>query len=142
MEAPALRPIRASEWANLNHGFKSSSHYRVRQKDPVSRETQAAKKRHTDRVGRVPVDATKIRSGASLTGPWIPDYYEDLSFICKDCGSQEVWTASQQKWWYEVAGGLFEATAIRCRSCRATERKRKQEARHIHQDGIRKKKSA
>jgi hypothetical protein len=105
----------------------------------MSRETQAAKKRHAVRVGRVAVDASKIKSTASLYGPCIPDYYEDLPFTCKDCGSKEVWTATQQKWWYEVAGGLLETTAVRCRSCRAVEKKRKDEARKIHQGGIEKK---
>jgi len=32
-------------------------------------------------------------------------YYLDQEFVCKDCGKHEVWTATQQKWWYEVAGG-------------------------------------
>lgn len=89
---------------------------------------------------RVPVDPEKIRSMESMAGPWIPDYYEDQPFICKDCGKSEVWKASQQKWWYEVAGGLFETKAIRCRKCRATERTRKAEARRVHLDGIRNKK--
>jgi hypothetical protein len=89
---------------------------------------------------RVPVDETTIRSSSSWTGPWIPDYYEDRPFTCKDCGKAEVWTASQQKWWYEVVGGTFETTAIRCRKCRAIERARKAEARRIHLEGIQKKK--
>ena len=88
---------------------------------------------------RVPVDASKIRSGVSLAGPWIPDYYDDLPFTCKDCGKAEVWTASQQKWWYEVAGGQFETTAIRCRKCRAAERSRKADARRVHLEGLKKK---
>jgi len=49
-------------------------------------------------------------------------YYEDQPFRCADCGSDEVWTASQQKWWYEVAKGYAYSTAKRCRRCR---RKRK-----------------
>lgn len=102
----------------------------------MSRETQAAKKRHAVRVGRIPVDASKIKSCTSFPGPLIPDYYEDLPFTCKDCGSHEVWTATQQKWWYEVAGGLIETTAVRCRSCRAIEKKRKDEARKTHQGGM------
>ncbi|TWT62774.1 zinc-ribbon domain-containing protein [Rubinisphaera italica] len=47
-----------------------------------------------------------------------PTYYIDKPFVCIDCGQQEVWTALQQKWYYEVAKGSLYATAIRCRSCR------------------------
>jgi len=49
-------------------------------------------------------------------------YYEDLHFTCADCGTEGVWTAHQQKWWYEVAKGYIWSTARRCRPCR---RKRK-----------------
>lgn len=30
-------------------------------------------------------------------------YYIDKRFTCAKCGTEEVWTAAQQKWWYEVA---------------------------------------
>jgi len=45
-------------------------------------------------------------------------YYVDIEFKCRDCGSDEVWTAKQQKWFYEVAKGSLHATAVRCRDCR------------------------
>jgi hypothetical protein len=47
-----------------------------------------------------------------------PEYYEDRQFKCADCGTEEVWTAKQQQWWYEVAKGPIFSTAIRCRACR------------------------
>ena len=50
--------------------------------------------------------------------PKIPLFYVDKAFVCKDCGATEVWTARQQKWWYEIAKGSFETTAVRCRACR------------------------
>lgn len=106
----------------------------------MSRETRAAKARQAARKGRVPTDATKIRAGG-WSGPPIPEYYEDVSFTCRDCGRSEVWTATQQKWWHEVAGGLLETTAIRCRACRKAERARKDEARRVHAEGIEKKKA-
>ncbi|MCP2731277.1 zinc-ribbon domain containing protein [Limnofasciculus baicalensis] len=66
-------------------------------------------------------------------------YYFDQPFICAGCNSQEVWTAVQQKWWYEVAkGGLF-STAKFCRTCRRQEQSRRAEARRIHLEGIAKK---
>ncbi len=29
----------------------------------------------------------------------------DRPFRCKDCGVDELWTAAQQRWWYEVGRG-------------------------------------
>lgn len=48
-----------------------------------------------------------------------PMYYYDIEFACCDCGAIEVWTADQQKWWYEEAGGDVNTTAVRCSRCRA-----------------------
>ena len=45
-------------------------------------------------------------------------HYSDRPFRCRDCGKDEVWTARQQKWWYEVAEGYVYSTAVRCRACR------------------------
>ncbi|MEH6578649.1 MAG: zinc-ribbon domain-containing protein [Amphritea sp.] len=47
-----------------------------------------------------------------------PLFYIDKIFTCRDCGSDELWTAKQQKWWYEVAKGHIDSTAVRCRKCR------------------------
>src|SRR5688500_16853067 len=41
-------------------------------------------------------------------------YYVDVLFACRDCFKQEIWRATQQKWWYEVAKGNVESTAARC----------------------------
>lgn len=48
----------------------------------------------------------------------LPAFYVDKPFVCRDCGAEEVWTAEQQKWWYEVAKGHIDSTAVRCRTCR------------------------
>jgi hypothetical protein len=53
----------------------------------------------------------------------LPRYYIDKPFVCRDCGTEEIWTAEQQKWWYEVAKGHIDSTAVRCHECR---QKRKQ----------------
>jgi predicted RNA-binding Zn-ribbon protein involved in translation (DUF1610 family) len=66
-------------------------------------------------------------------------YYDDIPFTCKDCGKQEVWKATQQKWWYEIAKGDLWTTAVRCRACRRVERKRKIEAKRVHLEGLEKK---
>ena len=49
-------------------------------------------------------------------------FYEDREFTCVDCGKREVWTAEQQKWWFETAKGSVYSGAIRCRECRAAHR--------------------
>ncbi|HUY87558.1 MAG TPA: zinc-ribbon domain-containing protein [Pirellulales bacterium] len=81
-------------------------------------------KRETERSKTTPAppsraiivaDASKQAPNNSYVGR---SYYEDLPFVCEDCGKAEVWTARQQKWWYEVAKGSIYSTAKRCRACR------------------------
>lgn len=63
-------------------------------------------------------------------------YYVDIPFRCAGCGKDEVWTAAQQKWWYEVAKGSVESTAKLCRPCRRREQTRRAEARRVHLEGV------
>ncbi|EGV27503.1 hypothetical protein ThidrDRAFT_4684 [Thiorhodococcus drewsii AZ1] len=56
----------------------------------------------------------------------IPLFYLDKEFVCKDCGAKEIWTAKQQKWWYEIAKGALETTAVRCSACRKKIREEKE----------------
>ena len=63
-------------------------------------------------------------------------YYVDLPFRYIDCGKEEVWTGSQQKWWYEVAKGFVYSSAIRCRACRRKKRDQRDVAGRVHQEGI------
>jgi len=69
-------------------------------------------------------------------------YYVDIPFRCADCGKEEVWTGSQQKWWYEVAKGFVYSSAVRCRACRRKERARRDEAKRVHLEGIARKNQA
>ena len=69
-------------------------------------------------------------------------YYIDEAFQCSSCAKQEVWRATQQKWWYEVAKGNVESRAKLCNSCRRIERERKAEARRVHLEGLAKKLAA
>lgn len=69
-------------------------------------------------------------------------FYEDQNFECRDCGKAEVWKATQQKWWYEVAKGDVRTVAVRCRSCRRRERARRAEAREVHLDGLARKRGS
>jgi len=62
-------------------------------------------------------------------------YYVDRPFRCVDCGKEEIWTGTQQKWWYEVAKGFVYTTAIRCRLCRRKKREQSEESRRMHLEG-------
>jgi len=69
-------------------------------------------------------------------------YYVDRPFRCVDCDKEEVWTGTQQKWWYEVAKGFAYSTAVRCRVCRRKKREQSAESRRVHLEGIQRKKQA
>ena len=69
-------------------------------------------------------------------------YYVDIPFRCADCGKEEVWTGSQQKWWYEIAKGFVYSSAVRCRACRRKEQARRNEARRVHLEGMARKNQA
>ena len=74
----------------------------------------------------IPVDPDAL----NLRNSWErPLFYSDLSFQCRDCGVQEIWSAADQQWYYESARGYFFNTAVRCRACREVEYKRKADAR-------------
>jgi len=63
-------------------------------------------------------------------------YYLDRPFRCAGCGREEIWTAAQQKWWYEVAKGYLYSGAKLCRPCRRREQARRSEARRVHLEGL------
>jgi Probable zinc-ribbon domain len=52
-------------------------------------------------------------------------FYMPVAFTCRDCGVNEVWTAKQQKLWYEDWQGPVFSVALRCRPCRALAREAK-----------------
>jgi hypothetical protein len=88
----------------VNHNRKRREADRKRQ-DAEERERRC--KEQASKEG-VPVDYSALAPFNSY-GP--PDFYErgcylDFPFACAWCGSEEVWTASQQKWWYEEAKGM------------------------------------
>jgi hypothetical protein len=50
--------------------------------------------------------------------PCPPRFYSDYTYMCEDCGREQVWTAEQQRWWYEVAKCPLYSRAVRCQDCR------------------------
>ena len=72
-------------------------------------------------VGGEPANHARLLELNNTYGD-LPAYYVDRSFNCRDCGEAGVWTAKQQKWWYETVGGNINSTAVRCLSCRRKHR--------------------
>ncbi len=108
----------------------------------ASVEKERAKKAVADRArrlkGQVLVNPANLRPTNSYGTPDFVEreYYVDRPFRCKDCGISEIWTATQQKWWYESAKGDVWTVAVRCRPCRRRERERKAVARMVHREGL------
>src|SRR5690242_12952155 len=69
------------------------------------RAREQAKARARALRGKVLVNESVLRSDNSYDTPDFVrrGYYIDRPFTCKDCGAKEIWTDTQQKWWYEVA---------------------------------------
>ena len=69
----------------------------------------------------MPKDAIKVNPSNLVhnnTYGLLPLFYVDKAYTCRDCRSEEIWTAKQQRWWYETAKGHIDSTAVRCRRCR------------------------
>ncbi len=84
-------------------------------------------------IGAVMADRAQLAHNNTY-GP-LPRFYVDRVVICRDCGKEEVWPAERQKWWYEVAKGNINSTAVRCRACRTKEKAGNAEAKGEHLDG-------
>ncbi len=86
----------------------------------------------------VAINTTMFPSSDSYRAPEfvVRGHYLPHPFQCKNCGKEEIWTAAQQKWWYEKALGNWSAVAVRCRACRTKERTRKAEARGASLAGL------
>ncbi|WP_423026774.1 zinc-ribbon domain containing protein [Undibacterium sp. Ji42W] len=67
---------------------------------------------------------------------FLPLFYVDYAFNCRDCGAAQIWTGKQQKWWHEIMQGNINSVAIRCRPCRKIEQQRKKQARETHLRGL------
>ena len=72
----------------------------------------------------VPSDA--IPASVEVIARWRSSYstfhrdpfYRDILFTCEDCGRESVWSAQDQRHWYEVLNGSPYSEARRCSECR------------------------
>lgn len=95
-------------------------------------------------AGTAPVNEALLAPNNSYGAPQFVyrGHYLDVPFTCQGCGREEIWTATQQKWWYEIAKGFAYSTAKLCRACRRREQARRSEARRVHLEGVARKKAA
>lgn len=92
-----------------------------REKKRLKQEQAAARGAARQRANLGVRDVPVGHAGMGPNGEF-PDHapdgcYVDRPFRCKDCGKDEVWTATQQKWWYEVARGNPYVRRVRCTPC-------------------------
>lgn len=52
-------------------------------------------------------------------------YYRDVAYTCRGCGKEEVWTAQQQKRYYEDQKGNIYNEATWCHDCHIRRTKEK-----------------
>ncbi len=112
---------------------------------------QALHQQRESRIVRL-VEAGRIKSAAEIPEDALPAalelqnsngtlsqplFYRDISFHCKDCRKHQVWSATQQRWYYEIAKGLVHARATRCRACRKKHKEetlRQRELLRLHRE--------
>ena len=108
-------------------GRQKAAELKFRKNTRLRKRNQRALEDHQRFKAEMGVPADNVRCNPSLLEPSgsysIPTfvqrgYYIDEAFQCSDCGVSEVWTAGQQKCWYEIAKGGVWTTATRCRACR------------------------
>ena len=85
----------------------------------------------------VPADENELLHNNTYSR--LPRFYVDRVVVCRDCATEEVWPAERQKWWYEVAKGDINTTAVYCSACRQAKRERRSEARRVHLEGLQRK---
>jgi hypothetical protein len=104
---------------------------------------QQRRKVNSDAAGSTRVNVSALAKVNSYGVPRFVQrgYYEDQPFTCSGCGAEQVWSAAQQKWWYEVAKGYIYSSAKYCRACRHREQARRVDARRVHLDGMARKRA-
>jgi Probable zinc-ribbon domain len=99
---------------------------------------QRAEKERAQRLrGQVLVNSANLRPTNSYDTPDFVarGFYVDRPFACKACAAPQVWSATQQKWWYEAAKGDVWTVAVLCKPCRRREQARKVQARAVSAEG-------
>jgi hypothetical protein len=85
-------------------------------------------------IGAIAADPAQLVHDGTY-GPR-PTHYAARPFTCVDCGKQQIWTAEQQKWWYQTAKGKIASAANRCRVCRQKRRHLREGATRAMMEGL------
>ena len=73
--------------------------------------------------GAIPASPEFVRDcRTSLSMAKRAPYYQDIEFTCSDCNAPDVWTAMEQRHWFEQLHGPIYSDAKRCRICRRKRR--------------------
>ena len=105
------------------HGSRREAK-KPRQKSPSRKRTGP-----TLPAGAIAADPNKQVFG--MGGPF--SYYQDQQRVCVQCQRTFIFTASDQKYWYETLGFIVYSTAIRCLTCRRRKRDDKTLQRQVAQ---------
>ena len=68
-------------------------------------------------MGAIPADLDKQSHGAGISGYRFRPWYEDTTYVCRDCGQTFAWSAVEQLQFYEDGNGLSTSERSRCPSC-------------------------
>ena len=75
--------------------------------------------------GALPADPSRQAHSAGYS---VKFYYQDVHYACAGCGKQEVWTAQQQKKYFEVQKGNIYNEAKWCHACHVKRMQDKQDS--------------
>ena len=97
-----------------------------------------AKRQRRQRV--IPANQSEQRANNSYCAP---AEYRDQKVPCSGCGKRLLWTAEQQRYWYEeIKASVYAAINLRCDLCRKKgqndlhrDRARSKQRRHFGSDG-------
>ena len=108
----------------------------------ATQEREQARERARQMRGQVLVNPDNLRPTGSYGTPDFVarGFYLDQPYTCKHCGKPQLWTATQQKWWYEIAKGDVWAVAVRCRPCRRLAQAQRAEGQRTYAEGMARKK--
>ena len=117
---------------------KSTKEQRLKESRLMGAKALANVDTRSPNVARPPgaVPANHAELAHNNTYGLLPRFYVDRVFVCRQCGTEEVWPAERQKWWYEVAKGNINTDAVLCRACREAKKTKKNEARRVHLEGV------
>ncbi|HEY1051644.1 MAG TPA: zinc-ribbon domain containing protein [Prosthecobacter sp.] len=84
---------------------------------------------------QIPADAIPVDiERSTLINQTVPVlFYQDIEFVCCDCGRSDMWSAGSQQHYFEVKKGDPYNRPKRCYDCRQKELERKAQARERSQ---------